>query len=84
VLGEVTFLLGGFGGLPDSVAGWGGDQYVAWADGDRVCLRANFVGDTTQDTAEMGEALEAWAAAPPFAVEATVAVADVVTLTSCG
>jgi hypothetical protein len=84
VLGEITYLLGGIGDLPDSVAGWGGDQYVAWTDGERICLRANFAGDTADDTAEIGDALQSWAVAPPFAVDATVDVAEVVTLTSCG
>jgi hypothetical protein len=84
VLGDLTFLLGGLGSLPDSVAGWGGDQYVAWEDGSRACIRANLVGDTAEDTGEIAAALQAWAEAPPFEVEATVAVADVVTLTSCG
>ena len=53
-------------------------------DGSRACIRANLVGDTAEDTGEIAAALQAWAEAPPFEVEATVAVADVVTLTSCG
>jgi hypothetical protein len=85
ILGEATFVLGGAGGVSAAVEGWGGDQYVAWRDGDRACLRANIVGDTPEDTAEIGEALEDFAAAPPFDVEATVEVtADLVTFTSCG
>jgi hypothetical protein len=84
LLGELTLILAGFGDLPASVDGWGGDAYVAWLDGDRVCLRANLVGDTPADTAEIGAALDEWASAPPFQVEATVQQGDVVTLTSCG
>lgn len=84
VLGELTFLLGGFGDLPETVAGWGGDQFVAWAEADRFCVRANLVGDTAEDTGEIGAALQAWSADPPFAVEASVEVTDVVSLTSCG
>jgi len=85
ITGEATFILSGIVDLPDGVAGWGGDQYVAWTDGDRVCLRANLVGDTPDDTAEIAEVLEDFAASPPFDVEATVeATADLVTLTSCG
>ena len=68
----------------DAVDGWGGDQYAAWLDGDRACIRVNIVGDTPQDTDEIAAALEGWAASPPFDVEATVESGDVVTLTSCG
>lgn len=85
VVGEAAFVLGGFGGVADSVAGWGGDQYVAWLDGDRACVRTNLVGDTPQDTAEIGEALQAIADDPPFSVTATVvATPELITYTSCG
>jgi hypothetical protein len=83
VLGEMTFVLGGVGELSDDVEGWGGDQYVAWTDGDRACVRVNIVGDTPEDTEEIGDALAGWAAAPPPSVEAEVEQGDVVTLTSC-
>lgn len=38
--------------------GWGGDRYVAWADGDKTCVRTNVVMDTPTDTAELRRALE--------------------------
>ena len=41
--------------------GWGGDHYVAWTDGDRTCVRIEFVMDTEDDTAELAEALARWA-----------------------
>jgi hypothetical protein len=83
VLGETGIVFGG--GAGDATEGWGGDQYVAWVQGDQVCLRANIVGDTPDDTAEIADALDDFAAAPPFDVVATVeATADLVTLTSCG
>jgi hypothetical protein len=84
ILGELSPVLAGFGDLPESVDGWGGDAYVAWVDADRVCVRANLVGDTPADTSEIGAALQEWAASPPFRVQATVQVGDVVSLTSCG
>ena len=84
LLGELTFIVAGIGEPSDDVLGWGGDAYVAWADGDRTCVRANLVGDTADDTDEIGDALEAWADSPPFSVEASVTRGDVVTLTSCG
>jgi hypothetical protein len=42
------------------VDGWGGDAYVAWADGDRACVRVSIVGDSDGDTAELVGALESW------------------------
>ena len=84
ILGEAGIVFGA-GASSDAVDGWGGDQYVAWLDGDRACLRANIVGDTPEDTVELADALAEFAADPPFSVEASVeATADLVTLTSCG
>jgi hypothetical protein len=83
VIGETGIVFGG--GTGEAVDGWGGDQYVAWVQGDQVCLRANIVGDTPEDTAEIAEALEDFAAAPPFRVTATVdATPELVSFTSCG
>ena len=48
----------------DAVAaadGWGGDRYVAWTDGDRTCVRMDFVMDTGDETAELADALGRWA-----------------------
>jgi len=84
LLGELSFILSGFGELSPAVEGWGGDAYVAWLDGSRACVRANLVGDSATDTAEIAAALQEWSASPPFDVVATVAVGEVVTLTSCG
>ena len=41
--------------------GWGGDRYVAWTDGERTCVRMEFVMDTEDDTADLAEALARWA-----------------------
>jgi hypothetical protein len=51
-------------GNRDAVAaanGWGGDRYVAWTEGDRTCVRMDFVMDTDGDTAELADALSRWA-----------------------
>ena len=44
-----------------AVQGWGGDWGVTWEDGDAACARVDVVGDTPDDTAELEEALKAWA-----------------------
>ncbi|HVM01872.1 MAG TPA: hypothetical protein VM263_04310, partial [Acidimicrobiales bacterium] len=41
--------------------GWGGDRYVAWADGDRTCVRMDFVMDSDRDADELADALSRWA-----------------------
>lgn len=67
----------------DAAIGWGGDQYVAWREGGRTCLRVSFVGDTDTDTGEIAEALAEWAEAHPDA-EVTTGDDGRPTLTSCG
>ncbi len=66
-----------------AAVGWGGDQYVAWRDGDETCLRVSFEGDTASDTDEIADALDAWAADRDGA-EVTTNADDQPTLTSCG
>lgn len=66
-----------------AAVGWGGDQYVAWRDGDETCLRVSFEGDTATDTAEIADALDEWAAGVDGA-ELTTNGDDQPTLTSCG
>lgn len=45
--------------------GWGGDAYVAWADGEQTCVRTTFRMDTPQDLAELVEAWQEWSAERP-------------------
>lgn len=45
----------------EAADGWGGDHYVAWKDGDRTCVRMDFVMDTPADTAQLTAALADWA-----------------------
>ncbi|MFN2504041.1 MAG: hypothetical protein ABR540_07405, partial [Acidimicrobiales bacterium] len=65
----------------EAAAGWGGDRYVAWRDGDRTCVRRNIMMDTSQDTTEVVGALRAWVRSNPGA---TLRGSDPVELTSCG
>jgi hypothetical protein len=46
---------------PEGAVGWGGDWYVAWAEGKRSCVRATFVMDTPADATQLRDALEEWA-----------------------
>jgi hypothetical protein len=55
-----------------AVQGWGGDWSVTWEDGDAACVRIDVVGDTEQDTAELEEAMSAWAEGSAAAEVSTV------------
>ena len=61
--------------------GWGGDRYVAWFDGDRLCVRAAVVMDTPADREELAAGLRRWADRHPGAA---VDDGDPVILTRCG
>ncbi|HEX2024163.1 MAG TPA: hypothetical protein VHF00_05620 [Acidimicrobiales bacterium] len=61
--------------------GWGGDRYVAWFDGDRLCMKAAVVMDTPPDRAELVAGLRRWA---DRHAGAAVTDTDPVTFTRCG
>ena len=61
--------------------GWGGDAYVAWADGEQTCVRTTFRMDTPRDLAELVEAWQAWAVERPGST--VVPGEDDVTVTAC-
>lgn len=44
-------------------SGWGGDAYVVYEDGNRVCVVVDVIGDSAGETASIASALEAYAAA---------------------
>ena len=70
----------------DAVDGWGGDHFISYELDDQICAAVRFAGDTRADTAEMGAALDRWAAAMPAAAEAEVTRAKdgrTVAVTSC-
>jgi hypothetical protein len=86
VLGEVVLLLMLEEVLPNPVArkaadGWGGDQYVAWARGDKTCLKWAIKMDTPTDTAEVVSALRTWEENNPGA---SVQFGDTIIVTNCG
>ena len=64
-----------------AAAGWGGDRYVSWTEGDVTCVRAAFVMDSAADAEDLRDALTKWAARQK---RATVSVGDPLVLTSCG
>lgn len=68
----------------ETVDGWGGDAYVAWADGDRACVRATFTGDSDGDNAEIAAALDEWAAEDGVAEVDDGPGGGRVTFTRCG
>ena len=66
----------------EAARGWGGDWYVAWNQGDDVCVRATFEMDSPEDLRELASGLEDWAVAQDDAeVERA---GEQVTLRSCG
>ncbi len=87
VLGQITLeiILGSVidrNTAAEAAAGWGGDWFVTWADGDRTCLRADFASDSASDADELESALERWADRQS---DASVASIDggLLRLTSC-
>jgi len=61
VIGELVLLLilneSGVSG-EQAAAGWGGDRYVAWRDGDETCVRIVVAMDTPRDGLELRRALD--------------------------
>jgi hypothetical protein len=83
VLGELILRLALAGPLPAdrasrAAAGWAGDRYVAWAAGERTCLRATIAMENAAEAAELAAGLRQWAGAT---VDATRPPA--VTVTRC-
>jgi hypothetical protein len=46
----------------DAADGWGGDWAVVWTDGSRSCVTATVVGDDVEETEELAQAFDRWAA----------------------
>ncbi|MEA3018507.1 MAG: hypothetical protein QOI47_31 [Actinomycetota bacterium] len=68
-------------GAISAAKGWGGDWYVAWKKGAKVCVRDTLAMDTPKDLQELGSALDDWAAAQTDAK--VTRTADRVSFTSC-
>ncbi len=67
----------------DAADGWGGDMSVTYREDDRTCVRADVVGDSTGDTAEIHGALQMWAEAGPSGVATVEMDGDLVSLEAC-
>lgn len=65
----------------EAAEGWGGDRFVAWADGRRTCFRMRIVMDDPADRMELQSALKRWAAKQE---DATIEGDAPLILTSCG
>jgi hypothetical protein len=68
------------GDAESAADGWGADRYVAWQNGGQTCVRLAITMDTPEKTAEMKQALAAWAQNTPGA---TVAGEGPFTVTRC-
>jgi hypothetical protein len=65
----------------EAADGWGGDQYVAWRNGDESCVRFDMVMDSPKDQRELNTALRAWSRQHGSATVATVGAAT--RMTAC-
>lgn len=63
--------------------GWGGDAFVQYRDGDDVCVRVRYVGDSPGDTKEVFDALEAWVESLPSKFARVESDGDTVDFRSC-
>ncbi len=63
-----------------TAAGWGGDRYVAWTQGEQTCIRVAYVMDTAADLQELRSGLTQWASRQKAA---SVSPNVPVTLTTC-
>jgi hypothetical protein len=66
-----------------AVEGWGGDDMVGFERDGETCVRLAFTGDTPDDTAEMAEALDQWAARMPLGATSVDRGVDQVDVTAC-
>ena len=66
-----------------AATGWGGDSYAVFPKDGRTCIRLNVTGDTSEDTAELTDAISGWVAATPGGAASTSRDGDIVHLESC-
>jgi hypothetical protein len=66
-----------------AAAGWGGGRYVAWSNGDDVCVKAKLVMDTPNDRREALVGLQRWAVGKPRANVSLAADAKTIELANC-
>lgn len=63
--------------------GWGGDQYVAYEQDGRTCVRLDYVGDSRRDVTELTSALRTWIARGPKGAASVRAEGDGLRLQAC-
>lgn len=63
--------------------GWGGDQYVAYEQDDRTCVRLDYVGDSRRDVVELTSALRTWIARGPRGAASVTTEGDGLRLQAC-
>jgi hypothetical protein len=66
-----------------AIDGWGGDSYVSYDDGGRVCVEARYRGTNRKATEAMEGLLDEWAASMPSGAASVDSSGDVVELRSC-
>ncbi|MBV9951165.1 MAG: hypothetical protein JO291_04390 [Acidimicrobiia bacterium] len=66
-----------------AVDGWGGDSQAVWTQHGKVCIGANFSGDTPDDDDEMVDALNRWSKAMPAGTAEVSHGHGVVSFRSC-
>jgi hypothetical protein len=63
--------------------GWGGDRYVAYDDGTRICAQVDLVADSPTDRDELAGALRTWVDAGPDGAGSVAVLGDTVAFESC-
>jgi hypothetical protein len=66
-----------------AVDGWGGDEYVTYRDGDRVCVVIEAQADTEGDAEALHEAAASWASRSPEGTTKVSLADGVVRLRTC-
>jgi hypothetical protein len=64
-------------------SGWGGDAYVVYEDGNRVCVVVDVIGDSASETASIASALGAYAEASSADASVQTVAGGSPRLTSC-
>lgn len=67
----------------DASEGWGGGRVVGFTRGVKDCVRVVLVGDTTNDTREIGAALDSWASRVTGGTTVVESAGEVVSLAAC-
>ena len=66
-----------------AVDGWGGDQYVAYNQNGKTCVRLDVKGDNAQDDLQLKGAFDQWVAAMPAGAASVGKNGDALELQTC-